>query len=139
MAMLGFLVLFTISGTFVAAFQCNPPKYAYDLKFLMSPERVNYCFSNDVAYAIFMYQAVVIFVCDILTFLLPFPVLLKLQLSNSKRFALLGVFGSGVVACVAPAVRFRSLDFYKTGSTDTTCKQTPPNAPSILEQVPWYR
>ena len=119
--MIVFLVLFTISGTFVAAFQCNPPKYAYDLVFLMSPERSKHCFSNSVAYGIFMYQAVVIFACDIVMFLLPFPVLLKLQLSPARRFALLAVFGSGVVACVAPAVRFRSLNFYKTGSSDTTC------------------
>ena len=88
----------------------------------MSPERVDHCFSNSVAYGIFMYQAVVIFACDIVMFLLPFPVLFKLQMSTSKRFALLAVFGSGVVACVAPAVRFKSLDFYKTGSTDTTCE-----------------
>jgi hypothetical protein len=47
------------------------------------------------------------------------------QLSSSKSLALLAVFGSGVVACIAPAIRFKSLNFYKTGSTDTTCMPVP--------------
>ncbi|KAI0005663.1 hypothetical protein F4779DRAFT_630078 [Xylariaceae sp. FL0662B] len=120
LGLLIFLVLFTISGTFVAAFQCNPPKYAFELEFLMSPERVDHCFSSDVAYGIFMYQAVLIFACDVITLLLPFPALIKLNLSHAKSAALLVVFGSGIVACIAPAIRFKSLQFYKTGSTDTT-------------------
>ncbi|KAH8883257.1 hypothetical protein GQ53DRAFT_787095 [Thozetella sp. PMI_491] len=120
MALFIFIAIFTVSGSFLAAFQCNPPKYAYDLNFLMSPERANHCFSSDVAYGIFMYQAVVIFCCDIIMLLLPFPVLLKLHMSSAKSVALVMVFGSGIVACIAPAIRFRSLNFYKTGSTDTT-------------------
>ncbi|KAL7784139.1 hypothetical protein V8C37DRAFT_420737 [Trichoderma ceciliae] len=120
MALLIFFTLFTVSGTFLAAFQCNPPKYTYDITFLMSPDRAKFCFPAMTSYAIFMYQAVLIFCCDIIMFLLPFPALMNVQLSNSKSLALLAVFGSGVVACIAPAIRFKSLDFYKTGSTDTT-------------------
>ncbi|RFU80715.1 hypothetical protein TARUN_1484 [Trichoderma arundinaceum] len=120
MGLLIFFTLFTISGTFLAAFQCNPPKYTYDITFLMSPDRANYCFPAMTSYAIFMYQAVLIFCCDIIMFLLPFPALMSVQLSSSKSLALLAVFGSGVVACIAPAIRFKSLNFYKTGSTDTT-------------------
>lgn len=122
MGLLIFLVLFTISGTLVAAFQCNPPKYAFELEFLMSPERSKYCYSSDVAYGIFMYQAVLLFVCDIIIFLLPFPALINLNMGSAKKTALLLVFGSGAVACIAPAVRFESIQFYKSGSSDTTCK-----------------
>ncbi|KAL7941028.1 hypothetical protein V8C42DRAFT_361425 [Trichoderma barbatum] len=120
MGLLIFFTLFTISGTFLAAFQCNPPKYTYDITFLMSPDRANFCFPAMTSYAIFMYQAVLIFCCDIVMFLLPFPALMSVQLSSSKSIALLAVFGSGIVACIAPAIRFKSLNFYKTGSNDTT-------------------
>ncbi|KAL6790463.1 hypothetical protein GGI42DRAFT_346998 [Trichoderma sp. SZMC 28013] len=120
MGLLIFFTLFTISGTFLAAFQCNPPKYTYDIVFLMSPDRANFCFPAMTSYAIFMYQAVLIFCCDIIMFLLPFPALMSVQLNSRKSLALLAVFGSGVVACIAPAIRFKSLNFYKTGSTDTT-------------------
>lgn len=124
LGLLIFITLFTISGSFVAAFQCNPPKYAYDLTYLMSPDRANYCFSTDTSYAIFMYQAVAIFCCDIITLVLPVPALLQLKISRSKSAALLVVFGSGIVACVAPAIRFSSLSFYKSGSSDMTCRLT---------------
>lgn len=122
MGLIIFLVLFTISGTVLAAFQCNPPKYAFELEFLMSPDRVNHCFSTDITYAIFMYQAVLLFACDIIIFLLPFPALIKLNMGSRKKTALLLVFGSGLVACIAPAIRFESIQFYKSGSSDTTCK-----------------
>lgn len=115
-------MLFTISGTVLAAFQCNPPKYAFQLEFLMSPDRPKHCFSTDITYAIFMYQAVVLFVCDMIIFLLPFPALVKLNMRPDKKAALLLVFGSGLVACIAPAIRFESIQFYKSGSSDTTCK-----------------
>ncbi|KAK1243314.1 hypothetical protein MKX07_003942 [Trichoderma sp. CBMAI-0711] len=120
MILLVFFTLFTISGTFVAAFQCNPPKYTYDINFLMSPDRAKHCFPAMTSYGIFMYQAVLIFACDIIMFVLPFPALMSVQLNSRKSLALLAVFGSGVVACIAPAIRFKSLNFYKTGSTDTT-------------------
>ncbi|KAF4855297.1 hypothetical protein CGCSCA4_v001425 [Colletotrichum siamense] len=115
-----FLVLFTISGSIVGAFQCTPPKYAYQLEFLMSPDRAKYCFSTDVTYGIFMYQAATLFACDIIIFLLPFPALMKLHIGSAKKTALLLVFGSGLVACIAPAIRFESIQFYKSGSSDTT-------------------
>lgn len=88
----------------------------------MSPDRANHCFTSDVAYGIFMYQAVVLFACDIIIFLLPFPALIKLHMGSAKKTALLLVFGSGLIACIAPAIRFKSIQFYKSGSSDTTCK-----------------
>ncbi|KAL1880545.1 hypothetical protein VTK73DRAFT_5558 [Phialemonium thermophilum] len=118
--LLAFMVLFTVSGTFVAAFQCTPPKYAFDLPFLMSPERAQHCFKPMVAYAVFLYQAVLLFAVDIVILLLPLPALWSLKLTRGKGVVLLLIFGSGLVACIAPALRFQSLNFYKTGSTDTT-------------------
>lgn len=93
----------------------------------MSPDRSKYCFSSDVAYGIFMYQAVLLFACDIIIFLLPFPALIQLHMGSAKKTALLLVFGSGLVACIAPAIRFQSIQFYKSGSSDTTCKLQHPS------------
>ncbi|KAG8164334.1 hypothetical protein KVR01_006252 [Diaporthe batatas] len=86
----------------------------------MSPDRAKYCFSTDIVYGIFMYQAATLFACDIIIFLLPFPALVKLNMGPAKKTALLLVFGSGLVACIAPAIRFESIQFYKSGSSDTT-------------------
>ena len=88
----------------------------------MAPDRASYCFSSDALYGIFMYQAVILFTCDIIIFFLPFPALMKLNMGSAKKTALLLVFSSGLVACIAPAFRFESIQFYKSGSTDTTCK-----------------
>ncbi|KAH7025106.1 uncharacterized protein B0I36DRAFT_250511 [Microdochium trichocladiopsis] len=120
LGMLIFLVLFTISGSFAAAFQCTPPKYFYKLEFLMAPDRADHCFSAHTSYIIFLYQAVVIFICDVIMFLLPIPALLQLNLSASKRWALVLVFASGGVACIAPALRFSSLSFHGKETADTT-------------------
>ncbi|POS72062.1 hypothetical protein DHEL01_v209541 [Diaporthe helianthi] len=86
----------------------------------MSPDRASHCFPTDVVYGIFMYQAATLFICDIIIFVLPFPALVKLNMGPAKKTALLLVFGSGFVACIAPAIRFESIQFYKSGSPDTT-------------------
>lgn len=73
-----------------------------------------------------MYQAVMLFTCDVIIFVLPFPALIQLHMGSAKKTALLLVFGSGLVACIAPAIRFQSIQFYKSGSSDTTCKHKVP-------------
>ncbi|KAJ1337301.1 hypothetical protein MN608_00153 [Microdochium nivale] len=83
--MLIFLVLFTIPGTFIGAFQCDQLKYIYDLEFDMAPDRAEHYFKAHTSWTIFMYQAIVIFTCDIVMFLLPTPALLRLNLSVSRR------------------------------------------------------
>lgn len=89
------MVLFTISGTFVASFQCNPPKYVYDLPFVMSPDRSEHCFSGNTSYSIFMYQAVILFTIDIILFLYPVPALMGLKMTKGKSLVFLLVLGSG--------------------------------------------
>lgn len=119
--MLIFLALFTISGTFAAAFQCNPPRYFYDTRLHMAPDRAAHCLSAHASYVIFLYQAVLIFACDNITFFLPIPALLQLNLSTAKRVVLILAFASGGVACIAPALRFSSLSFHNQESAGTTC------------------
>lgn len=95
------MALFTVSGSFVAAFQCNPPKYVYDLQYVMSPDRSSHCFSSNVAYGVFLYQAVVLFTIDIVILFLPGPALWNLNLSRGKGLVLFLVFGSGTVLLLA--------------------------------------
>ncbi|KAF3769434.1 hypothetical protein M406DRAFT_104930 [Cryphonectria parasitica EP155] len=115
-----FMTLFTISGTFVAAFQCNPPKYVYDLTYVMAADRAAHCYSPNTAYGVFLYQAVILFAIDIIIFMYPVPALWGLRMTRGKGLVSVLVFGSAVVACIAPALRFQSLSFYKSGSSDMT-------------------
>lgn len=90
-----FLALFTISGCFLDAFLCNPPKYIYDLDFATAADRSNYCFDNSVTYGAYMYQAALLFTTDIMILILPVPAILKLNMSRGRISALVIIFGSG--------------------------------------------
>lgn len=90
-----FMILFSVSGSFVAAFNCNPPKYMYDIDFIMQPDRAEHCFAPMTSYGIFMYQAVLLFCLDIILLLLPLPALWSLTMSRGKGLVLFLVFGSG--------------------------------------------
>lgn len=89
------MLLFTISGALVAAFQCDPPKYVYDLAYVMSADRSQHCFSSNTAYSVFMYQAVVLFMVDIIILLYPVPALWGLKMSRGKGLVFVMVLGSG--------------------------------------------
>ncbi|KAL4883398.1 hypothetical protein BJY04DRAFT_216222 [Aspergillus karnatakaensis] len=43
---------------------------------------------------------------------------------KGKIVGLLAIFGSGIIACIAPIVRFSTLDYLRTGSTDLTFDAT---------------
>lgn len=90
-----FLALFTVSGCFLDAFLCNPPKYIYDLDFATAADRSRYCFPNSVTYGAYMYQAALLFTTDIMILLLPVPAILKLNMSRGRVSALVIIFGSG--------------------------------------------
>jgi hypothetical protein len=70
---------------------------------------------------IVLYQAVLIFVADLIMLVAPIPILCGLQMPTRKIVALLAIFGSGIIACIAPLVRFSALGYLRAGSTDLTC------------------
>lgn len=90
-----FLLLFTVSGCIVDAFFCRPPRYVYDIDWVSRPERADYCFSNDISYAMLVYQGAVSFATDLAILLLPIPALARMTVSRGKWFALGIVFMSG--------------------------------------------
>lgn len=133
-----------MSGCLLDALLCDPPKYIYDLTYATSMDRAQHCFSNEVQYDAFMYQAALLFATDIAILLLPLPAILKLKISRGRGLALAIIFGSGQcciisgrfyshactysniylasVACIAPIIRFQTLNFLrKSGNTDATC------------------
>lgn len=89
------LALFTISGCFLDAFLCNPPKYIYDLDFTTAADRSDHCFDNSVTYGAYMYQAALLFTTDIMILVLPVPAILKLNMNRGRISALIIIFGSG--------------------------------------------
>lgn len=129
--MMAFQVLFSVSGSFVLAFQCSPARYAQSLfahtrlierraAFDMSIQNAN-CYTSFQLYQIVLYQAVLIFVADLIILVAPIPILCGLKMPTRKIIALFAIFGSGIIACIAPLVRFSALDYLRTGSTDLTC------------------
>ncbi|KAJ5371888.1 hypothetical protein N7517_003894 [Penicillium concentricum] len=97
MCMFVFQVLFSISGSFVLALQCDPPRAAFDLT-IKNPT----CYSQYKLFQITLYQAVLIF------------------MPTRKVVALVAIFGSGIIACISPVVRFSTLDYLRNGTTDLT-------------------
>ncbi|KAL4808577.1 hypothetical protein BDV18DRAFT_157521 [Aspergillus unguis] len=118
-ALMVFQVLFSVSGSFVLAFQCNPPRAAFDLT-IKNPQ----CYDHYTLYQITLYQAVLIFVGDLIMLIAPVPVLVGLKMPTRKIVALLAIFGSGIIACIAPIVRFSTLDYLRNGSQDLTFDAT---------------
>ncbi|KAF4769210.1 hypothetical protein HAV15_008517 [Penicillium sp. str.  len=115
MGMIIFQILFSASGSFVLAFQCDPPRAAYDLS-ITNPK----CYSQFKLFQITLYQAVIIFVCDVIILIAPLVVLCGLQLPTRKVIALMLIFGSGIIACISPVVRFSTLDYLRYGTADLT-------------------
>ncbi|KAL4900270.1 hypothetical protein BDW74DRAFT_188641 [Aspergillus multicolor] len=112
-------VAFSVSGSFALAFQCTPVRAAYD-RSIQDPDG----FSQFTLYQITLYQAVLIFVGDLIILIAPLPILCRLRMPTRKIVALLVIFGSGIIACIAPLVRFSTLGYLRDGSTDLTFTST---------------
>ncbi|KAI0161486.1 hypothetical protein GGR57DRAFT_518686 [Xylariaceae sp. FL1272] len=141
--LLVFMTLITFPLAFADAFQCNPPRYVYELQFVTAQDRAQHCLPANVVYSIFLFQAILLLVIDITILLLPVPVVWSLKLKKGKGIVVLLVFVPGmclpppfleddpfmplfaiaVIACIAPTLRFQSLEFLKTQDSDITCKR----------------
>ncbi|KAF9892641.1 hypothetical protein FE257_001043 [Aspergillus nanangensis] len=110
-----FQVMFSLSGSFVLAFQCTPARAAFDLTITNAK-----CLSRFKLFQITLYQAVLMFTSDIIMLAAPMPILYSLKMPAKKIVALMVIFGSGLIACIAPVVRFSTLDYLLNGSTDLT-------------------
>ncbi|KAJ5139178.1 uncharacterized protein N7515_004026 [Penicillium bovifimosum] len=113
--MIVFQVLFSLSGSFVLAFQCTPARAAFDLTITNAK-----CYTQYKLFQITLYQAVLIFVCDVIILVAPLIILCGLNMPTRKIIALMAIFGSGIIACISPVVRFSTLDYLRRGTTDLT-------------------
>ncbi|RWA14076.1 hypothetical protein EKO27_g1045 [Xylaria grammica] len=120
-AFLGAMVVITISFVFVDVFQCNPPKYVYELQFVMAPDRAKHCLPPNTVYNVFLFQAILFFTIDIIILLMPAPVVWSLNIrQRHKGLIVLLISVPAIIACIAPTLRFQSLDFLKSQDTDIT-------------------
>ncbi|GKZ16880.1 hypothetical protein AbraIFM66951_006373 [Aspergillus brasiliensis] len=111
---LGFLAVFTLSGSLALAFQCRPVRAGFD-KTILDAE----CYSIDTSFAILMAQGVIMFVMDLIILTLPIRRVWQLQMPLGRRVLVLGLFCLGFTACIAALVRFSTLT-YARDETDYT-------------------
>ncbi|KAJ5638377.1 hypothetical protein N7490_008256 [Penicillium lividum] len=110
-----FQFIFSISGSVVLATQCDPPRAAYDMTVTNAK-----CYSEFKLYQIVLYQAVLIFVADVIMLVAPMIILWQLNMPTRKIIALMAIFGTGIIACIAPVVRFSTLDYLRNETSDLT-------------------
>ncbi|KAG0645307.1 hypothetical protein D0Z07_8940 [Hyphodiscus hymeniophilus] len=85
-----------LAGTLVLIFQCTPMRKSW------KPLTPGHCLPN--AQTFYALAAVTIFY-DCIIFLLPIPILMKLQINNRRKAVLLGVFGLGIFTTVCSILR----------------------------------
>lgn len=103
-AILGHLV-----GTFILIFQCSPVQKSW------YPLTKGECLPND---ATFYGLAAVTIVFDVIIFLLPIPLLLKLNINLKKKIALVCVFLLGLLTTVCSVMRTVQIStIAKTGNS----------------------
>ncbi|KAL4749578.1 hypothetical protein BDW72DRAFT_213998 [Aspergillus terricola var. indicus] len=104
-----FFVMFLNIGLSLASFvgalaACSPPSL-----FWTNPASSG-CMAMDAQQLFYEVNGVLNIVTDILTYLLPAPMLYGLQLTWRKKGAILGIFGLGILSIAAACVRY---DFVK--------------------------
>ncbi|KAL8657432.1 MAG: hypothetical protein Q9226_001925 [Calogaya cf. arnoldii] len=85
-----------VAGTFVLIFQCSPPQKSWH------PKTLGKCLDNDATF--YGLAAVTIFF-DVVIFFLPIPLLMKLNINNKKKIALICVFLLGLLTTVCSIMR----------------------------------
>ncbi|KAL4884945.1 hypothetical protein BJY04DRAFT_181010 [Aspergillus karnatakaensis] len=106
--MIIFMVLMTISGEFPLIFQCKPVRAAYD----KSDPNFS-CYSADVLMQIQLYQAILMFLIDVVIIGLPMPTIWKLQMPIRRRLTIIALFALGLIACAAGLARIPLLGYQK--------------------------
>ena len=98
-----------IAGTLVLVFQCKPVRKSW------RPRTPGSCLAND---ATFYGLAAVTILFDVIIFLLPIPLLLNLNISKKRKFALVCVFLLGLLTTVCSVMRMvQILTIAKTGNS----------------------
>lgn len=91
-----FTILSHLGGTLVLFFQCNPVRKSW------RPRLPGQCLPNDITF--YVLAAITIF-CDIVIFLMPIPLLMKVQINLRRKFGLIGIFALGLFTTVCSIMR----------------------------------
>ena len=98
-----------VAGTLVLIFQCKPISQSW------RPRPTGKCLPND---ATFYGLAAVTILFDVVIFFLPIPLLLRLNISTKKKFALVCVFLLGLLTTVCSIMRMvQIITIARTGNS----------------------
>ncbi|RDW78748.1 uncharacterized protein DSM5745_05600 [Aspergillus mulundensis] len=116
----GMVVVAISSALFVlfSIFQCRPIKAYWDLE----PQYPHTCLDDGAI--VFSASTINIFT-DVVTTILPMPLIWKLKLPTRQRLAVMGIFGLGIIVDVAGAIRTYYVWRSMIASYDTTWEGWP--------------
>ncbi|BCS20502.1 uncharacterized protein APUU_20934A [Aspergillus puulaauensis] len=116
-----FMILMTISGELPLILQCNPVRAAYD-----PPKDGNYkCFTPKTLMNIQLYQAILMFLVDVVIIVMPMPTIWKLQMPVQRRLVIMGLFALGFIACAAGLARIPLLGYQENTEDFTSAGAIP--------------
>ncbi|KJK62573.1 hypothetical protein P875_00095234 [Aspergillus parasiticus SU-1] len=118
--MIGLVVAQTIAFVLAAAFHCPPSSWSHSPIYLLS------CAKGIKAFT--LSTGAFNILTDVLTFALPIPVLLKLQMPSKQKAYVIFIIALGLIACVASIVRL---------VYSTNLMQFPPDIVSISGTFYW--
>lgn len=129
----------TISYVFVCIFQCTPVPRVYNRK--LEGTCINFIWHRYVALWTRRSQAdcynswsnaVLNILTDLAIFLLPMPIILKLNMSIGSRIGLVALFSIGFFICLTTALRMAALPL-SLKATEPTWESAPTNLWSFIE------
>lgn len=85
-----------LGGTLVLLFQCSPVKKSW------RPRTPGHCLPNDTTF--YVLAAITIF-CDVIIFLMPIPLLMKVQINLRRKIGLIAIFTLGIFTTVCSIMR----------------------------------
>lgn len=104
-----FAILTHLGGTLVLIFQCRPIHKSW------RPLTPGYCLPNDITF--YTLAGMTIF-CDMGIFLLPIPLLMRVQINLRRKIGLIGIFSLGLFTTVCSVLRMVQITtIAKTGDS----------------------
>ncbi|KAK6374195.1 hypothetical protein LTR64_002302 [Lithohypha guttulata] len=104
-----FSILTHIGGILVLFFQCSPIRKS------VRPRIAGKCLDNAITFYVL---AAISIICDLIIFLLPIPLLLKVQINTRRKVALIAIFLLGLFTTLCSIMRMVQISvIYKTGNS----------------------
>lgn len=104
-----FTILSHLGGTLVLCFQCKPVQKSW------RPKTPGQCLPNDITF--YVLAAITIF-CDVVIFLMPIPLLAKVQINMRRKIALIAIFMLGLFTTICSVMRMvQIITIAKTGNS----------------------